>query len=229
MLHADDTSVRLALVSPDGDQGYPGELRAEVVYRLADASTIEMEAVATATAPSPVCLTNHAYFNLDGDAGDVRRHGLRIASTRYLPVDPELIPLGPLAPVAGSGFDFRTAETIASRWLLDEQQQASGGYDHAWLLDASCAQMAEPAAELVSSDGSLRLAISTTLPAIQFYAGQYLPVPCSAAALEPQFLPDSPNHPEWPQADCWLRPGDVYRHVIRYAFTQPGSRTDRSG
>ena len=80
--------------------------------------------------------------------------------------------------------------------------------------------MAAPAAELVSSDGSLRLAVSTTLPAIQFYAGQYLPQACSALALEPQFLPDSPNHPEWPQPDCWLRPGEVYRHVIRYAFMQ---------
>lgn len=220
VLAADDTSARFALISPEGDQGFPGELRAEVVYRLADASTIEMEATATATAPSPVCLTNHAYFNLDGDTGDVRRHRLRIASTRFLPVDRELIPLGPLAPVQGTGFDFRTAEAVASRWLLDEQQQLSGGYDHAWLLDASCAHMAAPAAELVSSDGSLRLAVSTTLPAIQFYAGQYLPQACSALALEPQFLPDSPNHPEWPQPDCWLRPGEVYRHVIRYAFMQ---------
>jgi aldose 1-epimerase len=229
---ADDTAAHLTLVSPEGDQGYPGELRAEVTYRLVDAATIEMEAVATATAESPVGLTNHAYFNLDGTPGDVRGHLLRIAADRYLPVDRELIPLGPLADVEGTCFDFRAARTLQSHWLADEQQRQAGGYDHAFLLAPSCAQMREPAAELVSRDGALRLSISTTLPAIQLYAGQYLDrvasmsgrphAACAALALEPQFLPDSPNHPEWPQPDCWLSPGAVYRHRIRYAFATGG-------
>ena len=228
VVHADDTSARLALVSPDGDQGYPGELRAEVSYRLMDAA-IEMEATATTTAECPVCLTNHAYFNLDGRTGDVRQHRLRIAADRFLPVDDELIPIGPLAPVEGTGFDFRAPEPVQAHWLQDEQQRQAGGYDHAYLLDTACAGMAQPAAELVSADGALRMTISTTLPALQFYAGQYLegvsspsgdPYPrCAAVALEPQFLPDSPNHPEWPQPSCWLSPGEVYRHRIRYAFS----------
>ena len=224
----DPTSVTMAIVSPDGDQGFPGELQVQVSYRLADAMTIEMEAIARVTSPSPVCLTNHAYFNLDGIASDVRAHRLRIAAAHYLPVDGELIPLGPLADVQGTGFDFREASTLQQHWLADDQQRQAGGYDHAYLLDAACAGMHAPAAELVSSDGALHLRIATTLPAIQLYGGQFLrgvPSPsgvahraCAAIALEPQFLPDSPNHPEWPQPSCWLAPGETYRHVIRYAF-----------
>jgi aldose 1-epimerase len=227
VVHADATSARLALLSPDGDQGYPGELRAEVSYRLLD-KAIEMEAIATATADCPVCLTNHAYFNLDGVDGDVRGHRLQIAADRFLPVDADLIPIAPLADVEGTGFDFRVAKPMRMHWLLDEQQRQAGGYDHAYLLAESCSGMGEPAAELVSADGALRMAISTTLPALQFYAGQHLEgiaspsgclyPACAAVALEPQFLPDSPNHPEWPQPSCWLAPGQVYRHRIRYAF-----------
>jgi aldose 1-epimerase len=231
VLHADATSARLALLSPDGDQGYPGALQAEVTYRLTDAA-IEMEAVATTSADCPVCLTNHAYFNLDGGIGsasDVRQHRLRIAADLFLPVDAELIPHGSLAGVAGTSFDFRAGKPIETHWLQDEQQRQAGGYDHAFLLHGACAGMAEPAAQLASSDGALRMSVSTTLPALQFYAGQMLdgvaapggtPYPrCAALALEPQFLPDSPNHPEWPQPSCWLAPGEVYRHLIRYAFS----------
>lgn len=227
-----DSAVRLSIMSKDGDQGYPGDLHAQVTYRISDAATIEMEATATVTSPSPVCLTNHAYFYLDGVIGNVRQHRLRIASDCYLPIDEELIPLGTLASVRDTGFDFREAKALEEHWLLDQQQGIAGGYDHAYLLDHSCAGLMQPAAELMSSDCSLRMQLSTSLPAIQLYTGQYLggvPSPsgnhypaCAGLALEPQFLPDSPNHPEWPQPSCWLEPGDVYRHVIRYAFL--GSR-----
>ncbi|HUG26343.1 galactose-1-epimerase [Piscinibacter sp.] len=226
--HVDDRSIRFSIVSEDGDQGYPGELRAQVTYRLADAMTVEIEATATTTARSPVCLTNHAYFNLDGIASDVRTHPLRIAANRYLPVDADLIPLGRLADVQGTGFDFRSPKALMTHWMRDEQQRIAGGYDHAYLLDPACAAMASPAAVLTSTDGRLRLAMSTTLPALQLYGGQFLegiPSPdgrphaaCAGIALEPEFLPDSPNHPEWPQPSCWLNPGEVYRHVFRYEF-----------
>jgi aldose 1-epimerase len=226
--HADDRSVRFSTVSADADQGYPGELRAEVTYRLADAMTVEIEATATVNARSPVCLTNHAYFNLDGIAGDVRLHRLHVAASRYLPVDTDLIPLGMLADVQDTGFDFREPKALLTDWRSDEQQRIAGGYDHAYLLDSACAAMASPAAALTSADGRLRLEISTTLPAIQLYGGQFLDgIPsaqgaphsaCAGVALEPEFLPDSPNHPEWPQPSCWLGPGEVYRHLIRYAF-----------
>jgi aldose 1-epimerase len=223
---AGETEARFTLHSPDGEQGYPGDVEAQVAYRLLDAMTIEMEMRATTTAPTPLALTNHAYFNLDGDAGDVRQHALRVDASRYMPVDRELIPFGPPAAVDRTSFDFREAKPIVRDWLQDDQQRQAGGYDHAFLLDA-----ADPAAcELTSSRGDLRLAISTTMPALQFYSGQYLagtPAPgggtyaaCAAIALEPGFLPDSPNHPEWPQPSCWLLPGETFTHTIRYSFSR---------
>jgi aldose 1-epimerase len=222
------TEARFRLHSPDGDEGYPGNLQAHVTYRLVDAMTIEMHARAASTQPTPLALTNHAYFNLDGTAGDVRRHALQVQASRYTPVDHELIPLGSLAQVEGTGFDFRRAKAIERDWLKDAQQMQAGGYDHAFLLDASCAQMRQPAAHLVASDERLRLKIATTLPALQFYSGQYLAgteaprgatyPACAAVALEPGFLPDSPNRPEWPQPTCWLLPGETYEHIIRYSF-----------
>lgn len=225
---ADNRQVILSIVSPDGDQGFPGELQARAVYHLLDAMTLEIILSARASAPTPVCLTNHAYFNLDGDARDVRQHRLRVAAQQVLPVDAELIPLGHLEPVRGTSYDFRDAKPIARDWLADPGQAASLGYDHAFLLDPACASMREPAVELQSGDAKLSMAISTTLPSLQFYGGQHLQgIPsrhggvyanCAGIALEPQFLPDSPNHPEWPQPSCWLAPGEVWEHRIRYAF-----------
>jgi aldose 1-epimerase len=224
----DDAAVTLSIVSPDGDQGFPGELRCQVSYALVDAMTIEMRSIATVTAPSPVCITNHAYFNLDGTPSDVRDHRLRLAAARYLPVDKDLIPLGGLSDVQRTGFDFREGKTIRKDWLRDEQQAHGKGYDHAFLLDKSCADMKAPGAVLTSSDGALAMEIWTTLPSIQLYGGQFLGSSSSiegsidrtfgGVALEPQFLPDSPNHPEWPEPSCWLEPGMVYRQTIRYSF-----------
>jgi len=222
------TAVRFSIVSPDGDQGYPGHLQAAVTYRLLGDDTIEMDTVARVSAPSPVCITNHAYFNLDGSPTDVRDHWLRIAADRMVPVDAELIPLGSLAPVDGTGFDFRPSKRLGQDWMRDAQQRAGGGYDHAFLLDEACAGMRSTAAELGSADRSLTMRVATTLPALQLYAGQYLAgtpdrdggtyAKCSGVALEAQFLPDSPNHPGWPQPSCWLMPGDTYAHRIRYQF-----------
>jgi aldose 1-epimerase len=225
----DDSEAVFTLVSPDGDQGYPGQLDVRVSYRLLDGLVIEMQAEARSSAPTPVCLTNHAYFNLDAVHGDARQQTLRIGAQKYLPVDGELIPLGELASVEGTGFDFRAPKTLAQDWMRDEQQRPGAGYDHAFLLDGECAGMQQPAVFLQSADGSLAMELFTTLPSVQMYGGQFLkgtpsrdgtPYPaCAGIALEPQFLPDSPNHPEWPEPSCWLMPGDVYRQTIRWRFT----------
>lgn len=224
----DATSASLSLVSADGDQGFPGELRVQVTYALTDAMTIEMRTVATVSAPCPVCITNHAYFNLDGAPTDVRDHRLQVAASRYLPVDAELIPLDSLLPVQGTDFDFREGKTLRKDWLRDDQQRHGHGYDHAFLLDDECTGMKAPATILTSTDRVLSMEIRTTLPSIQLYGGQFLGSArsaegrvdrtCTGMALEPQFLPDSPNHPEWPQPSCWLEPGQTYRQTIRYAF-----------
>lgn len=224
-------AVCFTLDSPAGDQGFPGRLQARVGYRLAGGGVIEMHAEAEVDAACPVALTNHSYFNLDGHAGDARAHRLQLAAAAFVPVDAELIPLGAPAAVDGTGFDFRAPQTIASRWLADGQQRQAGGYDHAYLLDLACAGGRHAAAVLESADGRLALHLHTSLPALQLYTGQHLhQVPgrdgrplaaCAGIALEPGFLPDSPNHPEWPQPDCWLQPGQLYRHVIRYHLAEP--------
>lgn len=221
----------LSLVSPAGDQGFPGTLTVSVCFRVQAASAVSIEYSATIDAPCPVNLTNHAYFNLDGAPTDVRQHRLQINAQRYLPIAPDLIPLGALAPVAGTSFDFTRAKPISQDFLQDEQQRLARGYDHAYLLDPECQVLTRAAATLTSGDGLLAMDVFTTKPALQFYSGNYLEgVPArdggqyaahQGLALETQFLPDSPNHPEWPQSDCWLRPGETYQHKTVLAFRQP--------
>lgn len=220
--------VLLGIDSADGDQGFPGNLSATVCYRLISDARISMEYAATVDKPCPVNLTNHAYFNLDGAATDVRQHKLRIAAHQYVPTDPDLIPLGSLAAVEGTSFDFNQFKTVARDFLADEQQRQAQGYDHAYLLDVQCRDMAAVAATAVSGDGRLSMDLYTTKPGLQFYSGNYLAgIPArhggvyeanQGLALETQFLPDSPNHPEWPQTDCWLQPGETYRHTTVLAF-----------
>ncbi len=220
--------VVLEIDSPDGDQGFPGNLVARVCYRLEDGARISMDYTATVDAPCPVNLTNHAYFNLDGVATDVRQHVLQINAGHYLPIDRDSIPLGQLASVRGSGFDFTQPKLISRDFMADEQQQRVRGYDHSYLLDPECRDGAGVAASVVSGDGRLIMDLYTTKPALQFYSGNYLAGTPSreggcyeanqGLALETQFLPDSPNHPEWPQPDCWLQPGSTYQHTTVLKF-----------
>jgi len=221
----------MSLVSEEGDQGFPGQMTTFVKYTLGDDLSVRIGFEATVTAPCPVNLTNHAYFNLDGDAadGDCRAHRLRIAAQEFLPVDAECIPTGERRPVAGTGFDFRQPQRVDEALMRDEQQQLTRGYDHSYWLDASCADGSQPAAELESGDGRVSLQLYTRLPGLQFYSGNYLAgTPArngeyrqhAGLALEPQFSPDSPNHPEWP--DCVLRPGQRYQQELRYRFLTSG-------
>lgn len=228
IVEQDAEHVLLGIESPDGDQGFPGNLSATVCYRLQADARISMEYTATVDAPCPVNFTNHAYFNLDGAATDVRQHTLQINAHQYLPIDQALIPEGKLASVEGTSFDFTRAKLVGRDFLSDDQQRLASGYDHAYLLDPSCREMSAVASTLVSADGRLAMDLYTTKPALQFYSGNHLAgIPARYAesysanqglALETQFLPDSPNHPEWPQPDCWLQPGQTYRQTTVLAF-----------
>ena len=220
--------VVLGIDSADGDQGFPGHLAATVCYRLMADARISLDYTATVDAPCPVNLTNHAYFNLDGAVTDVRQHSLQIKAHQFVPIDAESIPLGDLSSVKGTSFDFTRSKQIGSDFLADEQQQRVKGYDHAFLLDLECRERAAVAATALSGDGRLAMDVYTTKPALQFYSGNYLSGISArhggiyeaqqGLALETQFLPDSPNHPEWPQTDCWLEPGETYRHTTVLAF-----------
>lgn len=228
ILDLGQSHVTLALNSPDGDQGFPGNLSAEVTYRLLPDCQLSQEFTAEVDAPCPVNLTNHAYFNLDGKRSDIRQHLLQIRADHYAPIDDSLIPTGDLLPVAGSGFDFTKFKPIAQDFGRDVQQRITQGYDHAFLLDTACRTLQMPAASLSSTDRHLTMDLYTTESALQFYSGNALSgtsargggayAAWQGLALEPQFLPDSPNHPQWPQPDCWLRPGSVYRHSTLLHF-----------
>lgn len=221
-----ETEVEYRLSSPDGDQGFPGTLQVVLLYRLDESNTVTLNYRAEVDQPCPVSLTNHAYFNLDANHGDARQHRLQLNADRYLPVDSDGIPCAPLAAVEGTGFDFRSGKTVIQDFLQDEDQQRVKGYDHAFLLNNA---PDKPAATLWSADGLLALKVFTSAPALQFYSGNYLQgtpareqdvyTAYQGIALESEFLPDSPNHPEWPQPDCWLRPGESYQLTTRYQLT----------
>jgi aldose 1-epimerase len=227
ILEQTSTAVTLNLLSPDGDQGFPGALAATAKISLSGARQITLHISATTSKPCPVCITHHPYFNLDASHIDARQHTLQIAADSYLPIDEHLLPLGHIAKV-DNDFDFRQPRSIDAHWLRGEQQRRAGGYDHAYLLNRA-RKNNESAAMLISADGKLTLRIETTLPALQLYAGQFLAgildregkpfLRYAGVALEPQFLPDSPNHPEWPQPNCWLAPSEVYQHSICYDFS----------
>ncbi len=136
IVRADEQEVLFALTSPDGDQGFPGTLQTTAHYRLTDDNRIAITYRATVDQPCPVNMTNHVYFNLDGEQGDVRQHQLQILAQRYLPVESDGIPGGELKDVANTSFDFRQPKTIAADFLADADQQKVKGYDHAFLLDA---------------------------------------------------------------------------------------------
>jgi aldose 1-epimerase len=228
IVQQDEQQVSYALHSPDGDQGFPGNLDVQVNYRLTADNRLEISYQAQTDSACPVNLTNHAYFNLDGAGTDARHQRLQLFADRYLPVDSEGIPSAPLTPVEGSGMDFRRPKTLLQDFLSDRDQQRVKGYDHAYLLHRTCGALDCPAAHLWSADGQVQMSVFTSAPALQLYSGNYLDgTPArdggsyahyAGVALESEFLPDSPNHPEWPQPSCWLQPGKQYLSATHYQF-----------
>jgi aldose 1-epimerase len=221
-------SLRLSYVSVAGEEGYPGELTAHVTYRLNDDDSLAIEYEATATAPTPVNLANHAYFNLTGDSQNtILNHLLTINADRFTPVNATLIPTGEMRGVAHTPFDFRTPQTIGSRINnQDEQLRFGRGYDHNWVLNKSDSKSLTLAAVLADPKSGRSIEIWTTQPGLQFYSGNFLDgKPAGAGTvfqyrtglcLETQHFPDSPNQPGFPST--LLRPGQVYAEKTVLAF-----------
>ena len=218
--------VKLTLVSPDGDQGYPGELTTVVTYTLTNDNTLDMQFIATTDAPTIVNLTQHTYFNLAGQ-GDILDHELTINSAAITPVDSGLIPTGELMPVAGTAFDFTSAKAIGKDIGDSHKQLALGkGYDHNYVLKDQPDNSLIEAASVYDPASGRVLRVLTEEPAVQFYSGNFLDGSTSgmgqqhifrgAFCLEPQHYPDSPNQPAFPSTT--LLPGDVYSTRIVYAF-----------
>jgi aldose 1-epimerase len=221
--------AHLRLVSPDGDMGFPGTVTTDVHYRVdGDSVTIRMEATTDQT--TVVNLTNHAYFNLDGeDAGTIDHHLLAIHADHYTPVDAGSIPTGGHEPVEGTPFDFRSPRAIGPAVRARHPQvELARGVDHNFVVRGDGLRTA---AVLESPRTATRLELSTDQPGLQVYTGNFLDGSGPSVsgglyrqgdgiALEPQLFPDSPNHPEWPSAV--LESGDHYVASIVWTFVSVG-------
>ncbi len=221
--------VRLHLVSPDGDEGYPGRLDVTVTYALTDSSELRITYLATTDKPTVLNLSHHGYWNLAGHAsGDILGEELTLAADSFTPIDSLLIPTGELRSVAGTPMDFRTPTAIGARIGQDDQQLRFGkGYDHNWVVNGPAGTL-RLAARVHDPKTGRVMEVRTTEPGIQFYSGNFLDgstigqggtpyLHRAGFCLETQHFPDSPNHPAFPSTV--LRPGQEYRSTTVYRFS----------
>jgi len=222
----ESNSVKFTYHSPDMEEGYPGNMVAEVIYTWTDKDEVVMDYTVTTDKKSVINITNHAYFNLHGAGkADILDHELTIFASSFTPVDSTLIPTGEIRPVTGTPFDFTLPTRIGDR--IEEQEEQlllGGGYDHNFVLDntgAVDAVVYDPISGRI-------LEVITELPGVQFYCGNFLDGTQighggykyeyrSGLCLETQFFPDSPNQPDFPSTV--IMPGDTFKTKTIYRFS----------
>ena len=221
--------LELTYLSKDGEEGFPGNITCKVLMTLTDDNAIDIRYEAETDQPTIVNMTNHSYFNLDGDAGSNSDHLLTIDADYYTPVDSTFMTTGAIAPVEGTPMDFRTATPVGAR--IDDfdfvQLKNGNGYDHNWVLNTQ-RDITHKCVTLESPKTGIVLDVYTNEPGIQVYAGNFLDGTImgkkgivynqrASVCLETQKYPDTPNKPDWPSAV--LRPGEKYNSHCVFKFS----------
>ncbi|NEU10504.1 galactose mutarotase [Flavihumibacter sp. R14] len=225
----DAQTIEFTRLSPDGEEGYPGNLKVTMIYRLTDNNEFNVTYAAETDQPTVINLTHHSFFNLHGAGkGSINDHVLMINAEKYTPVDKTLIPTGKIDPVEGTPMDFLQPTEIGKRVDEDFEQLKFGkGYDHNWVLTGN-RNASDPVASVWEPKSGRYMEVFTTEPGLQFYGGNFLDgkdkgkgnMPYNfrtAFCLETQHFPDSPNQPAFPSTI--LKPGDKYTHSCTYKFS----------
>ena len=217
----DGPAVQFRYLSRDGEEGYPGNLNATVVYTLTNDNALRIDYTATTDKPTECNLTNHSYFNL-AEKGDVRGHKLMMNCDRFVPVDDTLIPTGELKPVKGTDMDFTTMHAIGDH--IDSVGKDPTGYDHCYVVNGGGKKLTL-AARVVEPESGRAMEVYTSEPGVQLYTANFMDGTLTgkggivyqshgALCLEAGRFPDTPNHPKFPTAE--LRPGQTYRQRTEY-------------
>lgn len=227
---ASRNTLVLTMVSADGDNNFPGEVKVRLSYHLTEDNRLNIAYHATTDATTVINMTNHSYFNLNGDGNTtILNHLLTIDADEYTPIDETYLPKGMKATVENTPFDFRQPKAVGRDIALQHEQLANGnGYDHNWVLNTR-GDVAKPCARLQSPTTGIVMEVFTSEPGMQIYTGNFLDRSIigkggiaygqrSAICLETQKYPNSPNN-NWPESNAYLHPGESFDSQTTFAFS----------